>query len=222
MTLQRNLSEATTSFFGKKTKGTILSASLELFNQSGFHAVSTAQIASAADVLEGTLWYHFKAKHDLAKTHLETLEVRLEETLLAPETSDLSAVAERYLRIFDALWDFRYLLRDPLPILQADPDFANRIKHTYESVEQNTTRRLKAACDEGLISLDNVDVNALAKNCVVIGRYWLDYIRIRNGRGQNRDVDKKQAAQQVLLVLQPYLTPKALSLIGAPASKDSP
>ncbi|MEM7492483.1 MAG: TetR/AcrR family transcriptional regulator [Pseudomonadota bacterium] len=222
MTLQRNLSAATTSFFGKKTKGTILSTSLELFNQSGFHAVSTAQIASASDVLEGTLWYHFKAKQDLAKTHLETLEVRLEESLLLSGTTDPQAVVERYLSIFDTLWDFRYLLRDPLPILQADPDFANRIKHTYKSVEKNTAHRLKMACDEGLLSLCDVDVNALAKNCVVIGRYWLDYIRIRNGCLQNRDSDKRQAAQQVLLVLKPYLTPKALSLIGASPSEILP
>ena len=219
MTNQNNISAATTSVFGKKTKGTILSVSLELFNQMGFHAVSTAQIASASDVLEGTLWYHFKAKKDLAKTHLDTLEIRLEESLLVSDATDPRAVIERYLNIFDALWDFRYLLRNPLPISQADPEFADRIRHAYETVEKNTAYRLNAASEEGLLSLSDVDVTALAKNCVVIGNYWLDYIRTRNGTPQNRDTDKRQAAQQVLLLLQPYLTPTALTLIDAATSE---
>lgn len=221
MTNQQNISAATTSAFGKKTKGTILSVSLELFNQMGFHAVSTAQIAKASEVLEGTLWYHFKAKQDLAKTHLETLEVRLEDSLLVSDAADPRAVVERYLNIFDALWDFRYLLRNPLPILQADPKFADRIRQAYETVEKNTVFRLDAACEEGLLTLANVNVKALAKNCVVIGNYWLDYTRIRDGNSQNRDTDKRQAARQVLLVLQPYMTAKALSMIDASAFESS-
>lgn len=215
MTLQHNLSAATTSAFGKKTKGTILSASLELFNQRGFHAVSTAQIASASEVLDGTLWYHFKAKQDLANTHLETLEVRLEEILLAPHASEPQMIVESYFMIFDALWDFRYLLRDPSPILQSEPEFAARIKQAYASVEKNTIYRLKSAYDEGLLSLSDIDIDSFAKNCVVIGNYWLDYSKVRGGSSRNRETDKRQAAEQVFLVLKPYLTPKALTLIDA-------
>ncbi|MEM8637028.1 MAG: TetR/AcrR family transcriptional regulator [Pseudomonadota bacterium] len=192
-----------------------MGASLELFNQSGFDAVSTAQIASASDVLDGTLWYHFKAKQDLATAHLQALETRLEQTLLASENSDSELVVERFLKPFDALWDFRYLLRDPLPALHTDPEFSKRITHAYEAVEKNTMHRLNKAFDEGLLALAGVDASALAKNCVVIGRYWLDYARIRNGDLENGETDKVQAARQVFLTIRPYLTQKALSLIEA-------
>ena len=215
MSLKSNLSPETTSVFGNKTKGTILGASLELFNQSGFDAVSTAQIASASGVLDGTLWYHFKAKQDLATAHLRALETRREQTLLSSHSTGSEMVVERFLRTFDTLWDFRYLLRDPLSALHADPKFSKRITHAYASVENNTLHRLNQACDEGLLTLASVDATALAKNCVVIGRYWMDYARIRDGNLQNKDTDKIQAARQVYLILQPYLTSKALSMIDA-------
>ena len=56
------LTPGTLDLFSQKTRDKILAASLVLFNQRGFGAVTTAGIAEQAGILEGTLWYHFRAK----------------------------------------------------------------------------------------------------------------------------------------------------------------
>ena len=49
------LTPGTLDLFSQKTRDKILAASLVLFNQRGFGAVTTAGIAEQAGILEGTL-----------------------------------------------------------------------------------------------------------------------------------------------------------------------
>ena len=60
--------------FSAKTRDKLLEASLILFNERGFAAVTTASIAQHAGVLEGTLWYHFRTKKDILTAHIELLQ----------------------------------------------------------------------------------------------------------------------------------------------------
>lgn len=215
MTQSDSLSSETKAVFGNKTRGKILRTSLILFNASGFDSVSTAQIANAADVLDGTLWYHFKAKQDLAIAHLDLLEARIEQNLLHSNANEPTPLGGRMLKTFDALWDFRYLVRDPLPGLQSNLEFSKRLSNAYESVERIIKQRLIAASEEGLLTLEGADIDALATNCVLIGRYWLDYARIRNGPPGDSDENRQQAIQQILTVLKPHFSRKVLNFLSA-------
>ena len=73
MSSMKNLSDNTLSFMAKEsiggTKENILENSLILFNEQGFDSVTTASIAKHSSILEGTLWYHFNTKLDLAMAH---------------------------------------------------------------------------------------------------------------------------------------------------------
>ena len=60
-------------FFSKKTRDRVLASSLILFNERGFSNVTTASIAKHANVLEGSLWYHFNTKKDLLAEHVKIL-----------------------------------------------------------------------------------------------------------------------------------------------------
>ena len=71
MNMMINLTEKTISLFSKKTKGTILKESLLLFNEQTFNQTTTANIAKSSNVLEGSLWYHFKSKKDLLVEHIK-------------------------------------------------------------------------------------------------------------------------------------------------------
>ncbi len=195
--------------FGPKTKGKILAASITLFNAEGFDRVTTAQIAQAADVLEGTLWYHFKAKQTLVLAHLEALERRLEEQLSGMLSDIGPEIARHFLKTFQTLWDFRYLLRDPLQSLLEDPAFTTRLQRTYVVVEAKVQERLEAAADHGLLDLSNIDVRALAVSCMLTGRYWLDYTRIRYADNLDPDRDHWQGIIQMIALLRPHFTDKA-------------
>ena len=85
-----NLTEKTIGLFSQKTKGKILQESLLLFNEQTFNQTTTASIAKSSNVLEGSLWYHFKSKKDLLVEHIKLFESSFKtniENLLSRTTS---------------------------------------------------------------------------------------------------------------------------------------
>ena len=76
-----NLSNRTLSLFSDSTKDVLLKKSLELFNKKGFSAVTTSSLASASDVLEGTLWYHFKSKKNLVESHIDLFDKNFKDEI---------------------------------------------------------------------------------------------------------------------------------------------
>lgn len=56
----------------QRTRAAIMDAALDLFVARGFEAVTTAEIARAADVSEATLFNYFRTKEDLVYDRLES------------------------------------------------------------------------------------------------------------------------------------------------------
>ena len=50
----------------KTTRERILRTSRDLFNENGYAGTTLSEIASALNIAEGNLWYHFRTKLDLA------------------------------------------------------------------------------------------------------------------------------------------------------------
>lgn len=196
----------TQTAFGTKTKGRILLSSLNLFNRFGFERATTAQLAQASEVLEGTLWYHFKTKNALVLAHLDVLESRLEEYLKVPLSESLSKIIEHMLGVFDLLWDFRYLLRDPIAAIQDEDAGRSRLQQIYERVEERIEARLYQAQEIGLIDLCEADASALAVSCFLTGRYGLDYARIRYGENLDVAAFRQIGIPLILSLLKPHLT----------------
>ncbi|MEO0435444.1 MAG: TetR/AcrR family transcriptional regulator [Pseudomonadota bacterium] len=199
------LTTAAQSAFGSKTKGRILLVSLDLFNRFGFERVTTAQLAEAAEILEGTLWYHFKAKKDLPLAHLDALEATLEKHLDLSSINGPDDIAEHMIGTFDLLWDFRYLLREPIAVIQEEADGRARLKRIYEYVERRIEGRLLQIEAMGWIDLSNANVNTLAVSCFLIGRYWLDYATIRFGDDLDARAFRRIGIHQLVSLLTPYL-----------------
>lgn len=208
------LSDATRDLFGIKTRGKILTTSLNCFNEDGFDRVSTAQLAETADVLEGTLWYHFRAKNDLVLAHLENFEARLDAHLATEIADRPDAIIADFLEIFVILWDFRYLLRDPLAALNDDDTVRVRLKETLQVIERSAEARILKSAEAGYIDLGNSDARSLAVSCTLIGRYWFDYARIRYSDDTHHSNLRRGCTEQMLAVLQPYFTQMAHELIA--------
>lgn len=213
---QSALSEETLSLLGGKTKGKILKASLRLFNEFGFDRVTTAQIANASDVLEGTLWYHFKAKHDLIFAHLDALEARI-DMHLAVEVSQSPMEVIRYIYgIFDFLWDFRYLQRDPIEYLRHDPVGIERAKSTIRLLEQRTKARLSDAEEAGILDLTGADLDRMVMTTIMTGRYWLDYAMTRDGGVINLPKMKAEGLALILEIQKPYFNGEFRAIVSDP------
>ena len=208
------LSDATCDLFGIKTRGKILATSLNCFNDDGFDRVSTAQLAETAEVLDGTLWYHFRAKNDLVLAHLEHFEARLNAHLATDIADRPDAIIADFLEIFVILWDFRYLLRDPLAVLNDDDTVRVRLKETLQVIEESAEARIRKSAQAGYIDLGNSDARSLAVSCTLIGRYWFDYARVRYSDETDHMNLRLGCTEQMLAVLQPYFTKTAHELMA--------
>ena len=207
-----HLTDTTRAEFGHKTKGRILATSLSLFNAHGYSNVTTAKLASAADVLEGTLWYHFRTKQDLALHHLDTFEARLDATLNTPISKEPDGILDHLFNVFELLWDFRYLLRDPMVILGEEDGGAHRLRQIYIRVEHRAEDRIRQAADADLLRLGDTSIEHLSRSCVITGRYWLDYASIRFDEDMTSAEIQALGLQQLVTLFNPYLTPNAKQL----------
>lgn len=218
---QSALSDETLELLGEKTKGKILVASLRLFNEFGFDRVTTAQIAKHSNVLEGTLWYHFKAKNDLIFAHLDALEKRIDMHLAVPMSQGPADLVRYIYGIFDFLWDFRYLLRDPLDYLRNDPVGVERVKTVFSSLEDRTEKRLRDAEDAGIIDFSGADMSKIVTITIITGRYWLDYAMARSGTCIDLEVLKAEGFALIMELQKPYLIGPFKELVNDPDMLDT-
>ena len=72
----------------EETRQSILDAAERLFHDQGVSRTSLADIASAAGVTRGAIYWHFENKVDLFQAMLERLHLPLEELAQASERED--------------------------------------------------------------------------------------------------------------------------------------
>jgi len=117
-------------------KDAIIEAATRLFAAKGFNETSTAEVAKAAGVAQGTLFYHFKTKegimlevfHGIMETYHAGLEKAVKE-----EDTGLEAL-EAILRFHFTFTEtnakrFLVVLRDfPFYFAQSDPDNREQVR----------------------------------------------------------------------------------------------
>ncbi|MFI9823601.1 TetR/AcrR family transcriptional regulator [Streptomyces sp. NPDC052013] len=83
----------------QRTRAAISDAAIALFLEHGFHRVSVAQVAEAAEVSKRTLFAYFPTKEDLVLHRLADHEDELARVVRArePGTDPLTAVREHFL-----------------------------------------------------------------------------------------------------------------------------
>jgi AcrR family transcriptional regulator len=203
------LTAATQKRFPAKTRGLALQTALQLFNQRGFAAVTTASIAESAGVLEGTLWYHFNSKKDLLIAHIGLLREAFAEANAQAHEANAETVVRGVFEAYDVIWDFRYLLRDDFRhALLGELDLLQAIQSLNDELDAWAEERVAHAAAHGLLLLPEEEANGIAEIILLIGRYWLDF-----SEGKYPDTDqtilRKRGLRHIFTVLQPYLSPDA-------------
>ena len=102
------------------TKSRILDASLTLFSEKGYHAVSVAEIADAVGIKAPSLYKHYKSKRDIFNGILTEMQVRYEKqtATLQMNGSTPSADADIFSSVSEdsliqmGIGLFTYFLRD--------------------------------------------------------------------------------------------------------------
>ncbi len=79
---------------GTTTRERILRAALELFAQSGYEAVTVAQIAGAVGIRAPSLYKHFRSKQDIFDAILREMETRYQAQMAALHMDGLNPAAD--------------------------------------------------------------------------------------------------------------------------------
>jgi len=207
------LTPGTLDLFSQKTRDKILAASLVMFNQRGFGAVTTASIAEQAGILEGTLWYHFRTKKDILSAHIALLQTVFARENAKANSGDPEVIVDGIFRSYDVIWDFRYLLRDDFnALLNPEDGELVTVQGVNDVLDQWTEGRMLHAADHGLLAFGNEDSGAVAEIILVLGRYWMDFSHKKYPAAAGAALRHK-GLSHIFTVLRPYLSIPASQLI---------
>jgi len=208
------LTAGTLERFSAKTRDKLLEASLVLFNERGFGAVTTASIAERAGVLEGSLWYHFRTKKDILAAHLALLQAVFEEENIDADSTEAQTIIAGIFRSYDVIWDFRYILRDDFSaVMDTGTPELDRAIMVNGFLDAWTEGRIRHSNAHGLLNLGSQEIEDISEIILVIGRYWLDFSNKKYPDEDNLALRHK-GLRHIFTVLGPYLSPAAAKLIA--------
>ncbi len=162
-----------------KTKDKILTASLRLFNENGYGAVTTARISAEVGISEGNLWYHFRTKRDLVRAHQLALFMLIYKRLAISSTP--ATVLQSYVRfnrmVFEEVWTYQYLYRDQAEYGRASPELEDRVHRIYEMTTSMLIRLFRHMIEAGHLDMPDDELAPLADNTWMVIRYWPSFLR---------------------------------------------
>lgn len=115
----------------RNTRQRIFDRSLAMFNERGEPRVTTNHIADELEISPGNLYYHFRNKDDIIEQLFVRYEQRMDEALTPPDDRlpGLEDIWMQLHRVFECIWDYRFLYRDLLEILSRNRRLRVRFAH---------------------------------------------------------------------------------------------
>lgn len=202
-----------------KTRDRILVTSLELFNLCGEPNVTTIDIANEMDISPGNLYYHFRNKDEIISELFQTFEADILEVLESPTEPGLDMMDYwMYVQlIFEKMWQYRFLYRDPITILERNDRLQKKFNRILDRKRAAARGVLLMMREETLIQIRDDDLERLATNMLITATYWLNYQHLRNLGSQRGDCDLETGIYQVFSHISPYLPAAGQEMLAAVA-----
>ena len=187
----------------------IVEASLELFNERGTGNVTTNHIAAHLSISPGNLYYHFRNKEEIIRTLYPRFGDAVRGALALPDDREITAqdVGRYHVAGIEAIWEFRFLTRDPIDLVVRDPAMAEPtsglnvwlidwfVTLFERLIAQGHMRRPEPAGDLVLV----------ATNAVILWSSWLDFVMTSRSKAEVEQSDVAEGALQSFLSFVPYL-----------------
>jgi len=194
-----------------KTRDRILAAALELFNQQGERKVTTNHIAAHLEMSPGNLYYHFKNKHEIIYELFLEYEATVDNRLNVPTDRDL-VIADKlnYLqKIFQGLWEYRFIHRDMEHILLGDERLHARYRKFFRRCQLKTETIFERLRDVGIIEISQSQLEGLALNIWIVVTSWFSFLQcnLLSDTEEGITLDMlKGGIYQIFQLERPYLT----------------
>jgi AcrR family transcriptional regulator len=206
------------------TRDRLVDVSLKLFNERGPDRVTTAQIAAAAEINEGNLYYHFKTKQALILAIFDRFEATVSGLLERNEAAGADPAAyTTFLREwFEIVWTYRFLYRDFMGLLATAPELRRRIKAVSDRARTPVKRLIDHMRAVGLMEVPDEQLETLLPNVWIVSTYWVVYLDVQEGVHALKKTHLEWGLNQVASLFQPYLTDMARSWLNAQTEAGHP
>lgn len=190
------------------TRGRILDAALQLFNEQGTAAVSTNHIAAAAGLSPGNLYYHFADKKEIVRElHARYAAAHEDRWPPAPDGRAGLATLRRSVTEGAALaWRYRFFERERLALLRTDPRLRADYREVYEQRLGQWLEFAEQLVAHGLVRPPRPPgtLRRLGIAVWLIAENWLAFLDVV---GDPQDPDQvAEGADLILVALEPHLT----------------
>lgn len=188
------------------TREKILDTALALFNKEGTSAISTNHIAEAAGISPGNLYYHFHNKEEIIRELFERLFSANEQGFGLP-TDKLPTLEDmqEFVRFnYRTLWQYRFIHRELVALLQNDPDLRTRFLSVRQRGFEGFHQLFNAFVAAGVLSAESPEeIDNLAELIWMVTEFWLTSLEL-----SGKTVDESQMERGVQLMVQllkPYI-----------------
>jgi AcrR family transcriptional regulator len=163
------------------TRDRILEECRRLFNERGPAEVTTAEIAAAVGISEGNLHYHFRRKEQIVETLFGAFEQALERVAIPePEWERRSDAHRLYAsNWFNLIWEWRFLYG--VSVYRLAPSLQPRLRRITDKGQEHVRQFLQRLAAAGTFACSESDIDRLVINAWIVGTYWIDYLRSRQG-----------------------------------------
>lgn len=191
----------------RRTRERILEIALVMFNSQGEPNVTTNHIADELEISPGNLYYHFRNKDDIVEQLFTVYETRMDEALGVPQERlpTLEDVWMQLHRVFECMWDYRFLYRDLVDILSRNRKLKLHFGRMLNRAASSASEVLKGLVQAEIMRASADEIRASAENVLLLTTFWLNFNAVRNSRVDPSQEDLNQGIYQVMLLIAPFL-----------------
>lgn len=191
----------------RRTRERILEIALVMFNSQGEPNVTTNHIADELEISPGNLYYHFRNKDDIVEQLFAAYETRMGEALQVPQERlpNLEDIWMQLHRVFECMWDYRFLYRDLVDILSRNRKLKLHFGRMPNRAATSASDVLKGLAQAEILRATADEIRASAENVLLLTTFWLNFNAVRNSRADPNQEDLNQGIYQVMLLIAPFL-----------------
>ena len=195
---------------GAATRALILQTAERLFNEENASDVSTNQIAAAAGLSPGNLYYYFRNKEEIIRALVPAIQQAIAEPMTYPAGEAISAdrMANDYVKAIEVLWNHRFFFSDLIGLGRRDPQLAEMIQSLQDETVAALSSMFQDVIDQGdMEQLDDATLAHLSLNTFLIWFSWISFMDRASEPFAERAQRLADGALACLAVVDPYLKP---------------
>lgn len=192
-----------------QTKDRILRAAIDAFNHSSYSRTTTHEIAAAANISPGNLYYHFRNKEKIVKEIFHRMEIFSEQKWYERGPLNSKNGFIDFIRFFFGnIEQYRFFFREFSLIVESVPAMDKLWKIRWNSLmkamRQAVTLWTEAGILKGFKSQNEID--AFIESCWVLTNFASVHVELIHA--EKPTLARQRALELVVRFLYPYHTPK--------------